>query len=424
MATKAFYHDIDLQGVGEVTNARVQNLSASQIDTLAATLGVANRGLIVYNTTAKSLMTWNGVSFDSYSYEVVGDIRFAGLLNPALSSTIVPVAGAQYVVDTAGTLSTQAGAITYTPSANVEVGDVVLFTTPTTAFITQRNLEQATDSTLGTVRLATQAEVDAGTDGVEAVTPATLHGYVDPALANLQGQITSNDGDITALQGRATALETDVASLQTFTGEGTSLTTVASTLAGAVNELDADVATNATAIAAETTRATGAETVLQNNIDTEAAARLSGDASLQSNIDAEAATRAANDTTLQNNINTEAAARAAADTTLQANIDAEETRALAAEGALDTRLTQAEADIDALEARDEVFTYFGSHNLSANTPLTISHGLGLADKDAFTINIMHGGAQVSLAVVSVSVNALTIESAVALSDVKVSIIGF
>ena len=424
MASKSFYHDIDLNKVGQLKNARVHNLSTSEIDTLSASLSVAERGLVIYNTTSKSLMTWNGAAFDSYSYEVTGDIKFAGLINAGNSAAVTPVSGSQYVVDAAGTLSTQLGTISYSPSANVEVGDVVLFTSATTAVVIQRNLEQATDSTLGTVRLATQGEVDAGTDGIEVVTAATLHGYVNPITSGLQGQITSNDGDIATLQSRATAVEGRATDLETFTGEGTALTTAASTLAGGVNELVASVATNASAIAAEAVTRGAADTTLQNNIDTEATARAAGDTTLQGNIDTEAATRAADDATLQGNIDIEAAARVAADIALQGGIDSEATARAAADTALDGRATSLEGRATALEARDEVFTYFASIDLSANTPATVAHGLALSDKDAFTINTMYGGAQVSLSIVSVNADSLTVESAVGLTGVKVTVIGF
>lgn len=401
MATKKFLHDLDLQSVSQLKNARLQNITSTDLVTLAGTLGASNRGLVVYNTTDSSLYTWNGSSFDKYAVEVTGDIKFAGIINPTSSSTVVPEAGDQYVVDTAGTLSTQSGLITYTPSANVEVGDVVLFTTATTAIIMERNLEQATTTTLGTIRLSTQAEVDAGVVTDEAVTPATLHGYVDPEFAADRARLSTNETDI---------------------------------------------ATNAADIAAEESRALAAESTLQSNIDAEAATRAADDATLQANIDAEEAARiaadsaestarAAADTTLQSNIDAEAATRAADDATLQSNIDAEETRALAAEATLqsnidaeETRALAAESALDvrvtAVEARDEVFTYAASVDLVADTAFTVSHSLGLSNKDNFTINTMHNGEQVSVQVSSVDTNTISLTSAVGVTGLRVTIIGF
>lgn len=415
MATKKFYHDIDLGQVGQLVGSRIENVTSTELTTLAGTLGAANRGYMVYNTTDSALYTWNGSSFDAFAVEVSGDIAFKGIINPTSSSTVTPVAGHQYVVDTAGTLSNQGGAITYSPSANVEVGDVVLFTSATTASVMERNLEKATTTTLGTISLSTQAEVDAGVVADEAVTPATLHGYVNPEFVADRARLTTNEGDIASLQtfsGEGTALDTtasslagavneihgevntnttDVASLQTFTGEGTVLTTTATDLAAAVNELDADVAAEVTARAA-------ADTTLQSNIDAEATARASADTTLQSNIDAEATTRAS------------------ADTTLQSNIDAEETRALAAEAALDTRVT-------AVEARDEVFTYAASVDLVADTALTVTHGLALANQNSFVFNAMHSNSQISVQVESVDANSIQVTSAVGLTAVRITVIG-
>jgi hypothetical protein len=65
-----------------------------------------------------------------------------------------------------------------------------------------------------------------------------------------------------------------------------------------------------------------ADTSLQSNIVTEAAARLATDATLQSDITTEAILRAAADTSLQGDITTEATTRLSADAILQDNIDA------------------------------------------------------------------------------------------------------
>ena len=84
------------------------------------------------------------------------------------------VSGYQYVVDAAGTLV--ATGVTFSPSAVVEVGDQVLFVSATQAYIIQRNDVQATETVIGNIRLATQAEVLSGTSADTAVTPSTLSG--------------------------------------------------------------------------------------------------------------------------------------------------------------------------------------------------------------------------------------------------------
>lgn len=68
-------------------------------------------------------------------------------------------------------------------------------------------------------------------------------------------------------------------------------------------------------------------------------------------------------------------------------------------------------------------TYFGKINTVANTAYTITHNLGLVDKDAFTINTMLSGSQVQTAVSSVNVNSLTITTSIDTTDLAVTIIG-
>ena len=419
MATKKILHDLDLQNVSELKNARIHNVTSGELGTLAGSLTAANRGLIVYNTTDSALYTWNGSSFDQYTFEVTGDIRFAGAISPTSSASITPSAGSQYVVDVAGTLSTQTGLLTYSPSANVEAGDVVLFTTATTATVIQRNLEQATETTLGSIRLSAQAEVDAGAVADEAVTPATLHGYVNPEFAADRARLTTNEADIATNAGDIAAEETRALAAEAGLASDIAAEEARALAAEAVVQGNVD---------AEETRALAAEAGLAADIATEAGARAAADTAeanaraaadttLQANIDAEAATRGADDATLQANIDAEAVSRAAGDAAVQANVDAEEARALAAEGALDTRVI-------AVEARDEVFTYTASVDLVADTAFTVSHNLGLVNKDAFTINTMHAGEQVSVQVSSVDVNTITLTSAVGVTGLRVSLIGF
>jgi hypothetical protein len=67
----------------------------------------------------------------------------------------------------------------------------------------------------------------------------------------------------------------------------------------------------------------------------------------------------------------------------------------------------------------------GAVSLAANTPLTVEHNLNLQNKDAFTIRVADStGSDVSVDVDSVSVNSLTINSAIAATNVKVTVIGY
>lgn len=212
MAVKEFFHDIDLVKVGQLINARLQNVTSSQMATLGETLTADNQGLTVYNTTDKRIYVYNGTGFDPFQVDVAGDIKFVGLINAGNAGTVEKVSGYQYVVDQAGTLS--AAGVTFFPSAEVEIGDQVLFTSSNEAYVLQRNDVIATETTAGNVRLATQAEVNAGTVNDEAVTPATLKGYIDPVLAAQAAKDLEQDNRLTAVEdknleqdGRLTAVE-------------------------------------------------------------------------------------------------------------------------------------------------------------------------------------------------------------------------
>jgi len=119
------------------------------------------------------------------------------------------------------------------------------------------------------------------------------------ADTNLQTQITSNLTEITATQSGA-GLNTD----GTYAGNtGTTYIDTASSLANADVLLDA-------AIAAEVTRATDAETVLTNSLNSEIATRAAADTALAGDIQ-----------TVADNLAQEILDRAAADTNLQGQID-------------------------------------------------------------------------------------------------------
>lgn len=61
----------------------------------------------------------------------------------------------------------------------------------------------------------------------------------------------------------------------------------------------------------------------------------------------------------------------------------------------------------------------------ANTAFTVTHNLGLQNKDSFVISVKSStGSEISVDVDSVSVNALTITTAVAVTGCTVTIIGF
>ena len=203
MSAKQFYHDIDLVGISQLVNARLQNVTNAQMTALAATLTAANTGLVVFNTDQNQQFNWSGSKFDPVAVDLAGDVIFRGVVDATkpLTGQVDNVSGYQYVVGVAGTipssLTLAGGAVTVFGDTNldgvvsVESGDVLLFAGSNGAdvdktqsgradslYVIQRNSEQATEAALGSVRLATQNDVNLGADMVKAITPATLAGAV------------------------------------------------------------------------------------------------------------------------------------------------------------------------------------------------------------------------------------------------------
>ncbi len=63
MATTQFRQDINLLGVGQLTNVRIHNVTASELATLATQLTVDNTGMIVFNVDDDTSYVWEGASF-------------------------------------------------------------------------------------------------------------------------------------------------------------------------------------------------------------------------------------------------------------------------------------------------------------------------------------------------------------------------
>jgi predicted nucleic acid-binding Zn-ribbon protein len=228
MATKQFFHDIDLVKVGQLVDARIQNVTDAEETALAGSLGGTNAGLVVYNTTTSTMKIWDGAEFKSVSSDIDGDIIFKGTINPTnLASKVSSAAkGHQFVADVAADLTI--GSTTH----EVEVGDIVLFThdegQTVEATVFNRNIDAASVDQAGIVELATADEVSGDENGVysttHAITPASFAG------SQWASDIAQNAVDISA-----NASEID--DLEAFVGEGTALSTTATTLADAVNEL-------------------------------------------------------------------------------------------------------------------------------------------------------------------------------------------
>lgn len=368
MATKQFFHDIDLVKVGQLVDARIQNVSDAEESALASSLSGSNAGLVVYNTTTTTLKIWDGSAFRSVSSDIDGDIVFKGVINPTNLASKISGAkkGFQFVADVAADLVI--GGTTHT----VEVGDVVLFTheegATVDATVFNRNIDAATTDVAGIVELATVAETSAGTAGDRAITPASFAGSQYAAdIAQNRVDIDANDTDIAGLKtftGEGTSLSTsasdlaaavnelvsradsadgEVNALEAFAGEGVTLATTATTLATAINELvgvDSDASARSAAIEANVATLqtdVGAKTSLVTDVKSSLVAAIN---ELHGEIDQNASDIASNSAAIQSNA-TDIAANLAA---IQGN-DSDI-------AALDSRVTQVETDLQNSVATD------------------------------------------------------------------------
>lgn len=165
MATKSSYTGKDFLKLGVLKDFLANPLTTSARNTLAGTLGSSNKGLVVYDTDLSTLYIWDGSAFS------VNSVVQSGLTpkgNVAFNDTepVSPTVGDLYVF-------TNAGTNTWEGSTVVQASDQVYWDGTIWQFI-QGNTVQSSDTVSGIIELATQAEVNTGTDAVRAVTPATL----------------------------------------------------------------------------------------------------------------------------------------------------------------------------------------------------------------------------------------------------------
>jgi len=191
MAKKKFLVNIDLN-LNQLINSRAEN------GTGFTTGGIDSKGRLMYDTSTNRVLYDTGVAIESIANlnDVTGLLDFQGGYN-ALTNTpnlINPPSGTinkgdYYIVTEAGTFY----------DALLEIGDSLFASVnnPTTLsgwVIAQANVVYATETIAGIILLATQEEVNTGTNNSKAVTPLTLATYV----ANNKQNIYNIDGTLTA----------------------------------------------------------------------------------------------------------------------------------------------------------------------------------------------------------------------------------
>jgi len=209
---------------------------------------------------------------------------------------------------------------TGTPTAPTAINGDNSTQIATTAFVTTLTAAATPDATIilkGKIQLA-------GDLGGNANAPIinTVGGVSSSTISTLPTLIASNTSSITAETLRATGAETTLqnninSNTASITTNTTSITAEALRATAAENVLTTSINSTTASLTAEVSRATGAETTLQNNIN-----------STTASLTAEVSRATGAETTLQNNINS-----------TTASLTSEVTRAKAAETDLATNLT-------------------------------------------------------------------------------------
>jgi len=175
MALK-FYTDIDFNQ-NEIKNVKFENLAVAPVG--------ATAGSFYFDTVTEHLRVFNGSIWETIASVDVESVHYRGAVAiGAAVAPVTPAVGDLYIFTGAAGSMTDAswGAAQNVP---VESGDLAIYNGAEWDII-QGNTVTASETAPGVIELATQAEVDTGTDTTRAVTPATLEGK----LASYTGKHT------------------------------------------------------------------------------------------------------------------------------------------------------------------------------------------------------------------------------------------
>lgn len=171
MATKSILHDLDLQKVSQLVQARIQNITTTDRTTLGGTLNTNHIGLIVYDTDAETMYYWDGADWVALGITITGAMSLKGVVAFNAVEPALPGTGDYYIFNSAGTN-------TWEGSTVVQVGDAAVWDGTAWQFI-QGNVVSSSETIAGIIEIATQTETNAGTDDTRAVTPAKLTSFAN-----------------------------------------------------------------------------------------------------------------------------------------------------------------------------------------------------------------------------------------------------
>lgn len=178
MASKLYYHDLDLVKVSQLKQARIQNITTTDRTTLGGTLNSSHIGLVVYDTDLEILYLWDGAAWLPINTTISGAMTLKGVVAHNAAEPGTPATGDYYIFNSAGSN-------TWESDEAVEAGDMVVWDGTNWRYI-NRNVYDATETLAGKIEIATQSETNTGTDDNRAITPAKLSGFIsNRALAKV-----------------------------------------------------------------------------------------------------------------------------------------------------------------------------------------------------------------------------------------------
>lgn len=178
MASKDYYHDLDLKLVSQFKNTRAHNVTTVQRNSLSSGLNSAHIGLHVFDSDLGLTFYWEGTQWTNGVPVIAGAMTFRGSYTSLTTTPANKQAGDTYVY------TGVKGDITWTdqtisPNATVENGDMLVYRGDDEWDVVQGNNIRATTEVSGTVRLSSDAAAIAGENATDAVTASNLKAVID-----------------------------------------------------------------------------------------------------------------------------------------------------------------------------------------------------------------------------------------------------
>lgn len=161
MAQRKFFVDVDLNK-NELKQARLENIAVSGV-------GGAVSGQVAFDTATNKLAFYNGASWEVVGQLAVDTVNYKGSIAYDAAEPSPKDQGDMYIFSNGGTNASA----WWTGSQAVQAGDFIIYSGSAWDVI-QKNVEAASESVAGYVRLATINETNDGTDNKLAVSPHNL----------------------------------------------------------------------------------------------------------------------------------------------------------------------------------------------------------------------------------------------------------